>query len=256
MLKVITVHSARTGTGKSTLVANMATLLAAAGQRVGVLDTNLKACSQHRFFGLPEEQITCAFNDYLLGQCDGTQITYDVTPNLNITTDGKLWLIPATNSHNNLKRVLGEGYVVELVTDGLHELAQHLALDVLLIDTPALLSDETLLSILSLAIADTVAIVLQLDQTNYQGTGVMIDVVRTLEVPRLWLVINQVAAFFDLEAVRQRVEQVYQCEVATVFPYVDEIQALAGTDLFVLKYPQHSIIHHMGDLTRTLIRQV
>ena len=40
MAKVISLHSFRGGTGKSNITANLAVALAAAGQRVGIVDTS------------------------------------------------------------------------------------------------------------------------------------------------------------------------------------------------------------------------
>ena len=43
MSMVISIHSFRGGTGKSSTAADVATLLAAEGQRIGVIDTDLRS---------------------------------------------------------------------------------------------------------------------------------------------------------------------------------------------------------------------
>jgi MinD-like ATPase involved in chromosome partitioning or flagellar assembly len=43
MSRIISVHSFRGGTGKSNAAASVATLLAAEGQRVGVVDTDIQS---------------------------------------------------------------------------------------------------------------------------------------------------------------------------------------------------------------------
>ena len=264
MVNIITVHSAREGTGKSTIVANIATLLAAAGQRVGIVDANLKDWSLHCHFNLGETQIQHTFNDYLIGLCDGNHAAYDVTPDLDTLrmhlasamVSGHILLVPASTHSNDLARVLREGYSIDLITDGLWELARQLRLDVLLIDTHAGLNEETLLSLLAIAIADVVLIVLRMDQRDYQGTGVTLDIARTLRVPQIHLVANQVLPAFDTTEARQRLEEVFHCPVAAILPHTEEMALLGNTGIFVLRYPTHPVTQTLQQLTRTVMNQI
>ncbi len=65
MSKIISVHSFRGGTGKSNTTANLATLLAAEGRRVGVIDTDIQSPGIHVLFGLHEEDMKYSLNDYI-----------------------------------------------------------------------------------------------------------------------------------------------------------------------------------------------
>jgi MinD-like ATPase involved in chromosome partitioning or flagellar assembly len=67
MSRVISVHSFRGGTGKSNAAANVATLLAAEGQRVGVVDTDIQSPGIHTLFGLNQEAMRYSLNQYLWG---------------------------------------------------------------------------------------------------------------------------------------------------------------------------------------------
>jgi septum site-determining protein MinD len=73
MSRVISVHSFRGGTGKSNAAANVATLLAAEGQRVGVVDTDIQSPGIHTLFGLNQDAMRYSLNQYLWGTCDITQ---------------------------------------------------------------------------------------------------------------------------------------------------------------------------------------
>lgn len=251
MVNVVTFHSAHAGTGKSTIAANVATLLANEGQRVGIIDADLKSLGMHPLFEVPTVQINHTFNDYLLGMCSGTDAVLDVTPYLHLH-EGRVFLVPASANPEDLERVLHEGYSIELITDSLRELADQLHLDTLLIDTHSGLTEQTLLSLLSIAISDILAIVLRLDQRDYQGTGVTVDVARTLEVPRIALVINQVLLAYEFAAVEKQVSDAYQCEVAAVLPYSEEITALGMGGMFVLRYPEHPATHMFKHLALSL----
>lgn len=259
MVNIITVHSARAGTGKSMIVANVATLLAAAGRRVGVIDADLQTGNLHNAFGLAEVPIHHTFNDYLLGLCDSAQAAYDVTPDPidcqpnPDTVTGQVFLVPASTHAGDLDRILREGYNIELVTDGLAAFAQHLNLDVMLIDTHPGINEEMMLSLLAFAIADTVAIVLRLDQRDYQGTGVTVDVARTLGVPRIALVVNQVASMIDLTDVQQQVMQTYGCDVIATIPYTDEVVVVGSTDIFARCYPEHPVTHTLTHVALNLL---
>jgi septum site-determining protein MinD len=236
MAKIISIHSFRRGTGKSNLVANMAALLAAEGRRVGAVDTDLQSPSLHILFGLGEGDIGHSLNDYLRGKCDIEQAAHTLTPRLSAEVKGEVLLIPSNADTNEIARALREGYNVGLLNDGLHKLSQALSLDVLLVDTHAGLSEETLLSI---AVSDALGIILRPDQQDYQGTAITVAVARKLGVPRLALIVNQSPSFFDLGQVKAQVERAYQCEVVAALPHCDEMMALASADIFALRYPDH-----------------
>ncbi len=85
MATIISIHSFRGGTGKSNSTANIAALLAAEGQRVGVIDTDIQSPGIHVLFGMAGEEISHSLNDYLWGRCDIRQTVHDVTPNLGLS---------------------------------------------------------------------------------------------------------------------------------------------------------------------------
>ncbi len=247
---IISIHSFRGGTGKSNTTANLATLLAAEGRRVGVIDTDIQSPGIHVLFGLDVERVKYSLNDYLWGNCDIQQATYDVTPRLDADSNGRIYLIPSSVKTGEITRVLREGYDVGLLNDGFHSLVERLNLDVLLIDTHPGLNEETLLSI---AISDALAIILRPDQQDYQGTGVTVEVARRLDVPRLLLIVNKTPQVFDPDEVRARVEKAYNCEVAAVLPHSDEMMVLASSGIFVLRYPDHPVTAALKQVAAQLV---
>jgi MinD-like ATPase involved in chromosome partitioning or flagellar assembly len=238
MSKIISVHSFRGGTGKSNTTANLATLLAAEGQKVGIVDTDIQSPGIHVLFGLTDDDMPHSLNDYLWGKCEIQQAALDVTPKLGASLRGQIFLIPSSVKAGEIARVLREGYDVGLLNDGFRTLIDQMGLDVLMIDTHPGLNEETLLSI---AISDALLIILRPDQQDYQGTGVTVEVARKLDVPRLLLMVNKVPTVFNFDEVRSRVTQTYQCEVAAVIPHSDEMMTLASAGVFVLRYPDHPV---------------
>jgi septum site-determining protein MinD len=251
MSHIISIHSFRGATGKSNITANLATLLAAEGRRLGVIDTDIQSPGIHVLFGLDEATMIHSLNDYLWGRCAIKQMAHDVTARLSAAISGRLFLIPSSIKAGEIARILREGYDVSMRNEGFHALGEELALDVLLIDTHSGLNEETLLSI---AISDALAVILRPDQQDYQGTGVTVEVARKLEVPRMVLIVNKVPAVFDVADVKSRVEQAYRCEVAAVLPHREEMMALASAGIFTLRSPEHPLTATLKQVATTLVR--
>lgn len=250
MAQIISIHSFRGGTGKSNITANIAALLATEGRRVGVVDTDIQSPGIHVLFGMAGEEITHSLNDYLWGKCDIGQTAHDVTSNLSGDIRGQVFLIPSSIQANEIVSVLREGYDVSMLTTGFRDLIQDLALDVLIIDTHPGLNEETLFAI---AISDTLVIIMRPDQQDYEGTGVTVEVARSLDVPRMMLVVNKTPAAFNPTEIRSRGEQAYGCEVVAVLPLADEMVTLASSGIFALHYPDHPMTAMFKEVAAKLV---
>jgi len=129
------------------------------------------------------------------------------------------------------------------------KLISELSLDTLLIDTHPGLNEETLFSI---AISHRLVIVMRPDQQDYEGTGVTVEVARSLEVPSMTLVVNKTPASFEIEAVRQRVQQTYDVGSVVALPHCDEMMTLASGGIFSVTYPDHPLTGLYRDLAKSL----
>ena len=150
-----------------------------------------------------------------------------------------------------ITRVLRDGYDVSLLHEGLQALIRELSLDTLLVDTHPGLNEETLLSI---AVSDVLVIIMRPDQQDYQGTGVTVEVARSLEVPRIMLVVNKTPSSFDHEDVEQRVAATYACEVAAVIPHSDDLMALASAGIMLTRFPRSDLAALYRKLGDRLLR--
>ena len=238
MPKIVSIHSFRGGTGKSNTTANISTLLAQQGFRVGVVDTDIQSPGIHVLFNLDDSEMEHSLNDYLWGKCDIKDTAQDVSGRVGAEIKGQIFLIPSSIKAGEIARVLREGYDVGLLNDGFRDLVRELKLDYLVIDTHPGLNEETLLSI---AISDALIIIMRPDQQDYQGTAVTVDVARKLDVPNLMLVVNKMPQVFDFDDVQSRVEESYKCPVAAILPHSDEMMALASSGIFSLQYPDHPV---------------
>jgi MinD-like ATPase involved in chromosome partitioning or flagellar assembly len=240
MAKIVSIHSFRGGTGKSNVTANVAAQFATMGHRVGVIDTDIQSPGIHVLFGMDEEQIDKALNDYLWGRCAIEETAYDVGARLGdgevVVMSGGIYLIPSSIRAGEIARVLREGYDVGLLNDGFRALVERLNLDYLFIDTHPGLNEETLLSV---AISDVLIIILRPDQQDFQGTAVTVDVSRKLEVPNLYLVVNKALSSYDFDDLRKRIQDAYSSPVAAILPLSEDVARMQSADLFSLRYPDH-----------------
>lgn len=250
MAKVVSIHSFRGGTGKSNLTANISTLIAMHGQRVGIVDTDIQSPGIHVIFGLDEDNVTRALNDYLWGRCAIEDAAHDVTPWQVRERGGSIHLIPSSIKAGEIGRVLREGYDVALLNGGFRDLVEHLGLDYLMIDTHPGLNEETLLSI---AISDVLVLILRPDRQDFQGTAVTVEVARKLEVPKMLLVVNKVLPSFDTDTLRRRVEDSYEAPVAGILPLSEEMLQLASGGVFCLHHPDHALSRVVGEIVEQIM---
>lgn len=238
MGEIISIHSFRGGTGKSNLAANIGTILARKGLRVGIVDTDIQSPGVHVLFGFDDTHLEKALNDYLWGRAPIEEIAYPIKSvgQAGELNDLKLWLIPSSIRTNEIARVLREGYDVSLLNQGFHTLIRKLELDYLLIDTHPGLNEETLLSI---AISNVLCVILRPDQQDFQGTAVTVDIARKLEVPKLRLVINKVLQRLDFNQLKHDIETTYGATVSGVLPLSEDVVMNASASIFVALYPEH-----------------
>lgn len=253
MAKIVSVHSYRGGTGKSNLTANIAAAIAAEGKRVGIIDTDIQSPGIHILFGLDENSIRYTLNDYLWGRCTVEAAAYDLTKVLassKADDQARLYLIPSSIKTGEIVQILREGYDVELLNKGFHNLTEQLKLDYLLIDTHPGLNEETLLSI---TISDCLLLLLRPDRQDFQGTAVTVDVARKLEIPQMLLVINKVLPTLDLSLLREQVETTYQAPVAGMLPLSVDVIQMASSDIFVLRHPEHPFSQEIHTIAEQLL---
>ncbi len=85
MTTVISIHSFRGGTGKSNTTSNLAAQLAARGNRVAVVDTDIQSPGIHVLFGFADD-LDNTLNDYLWGKIPIKNAAHDVTDRIATTT--------------------------------------------------------------------------------------------------------------------------------------------------------------------------
>lgn len=248
MTKIVSFHSFRRGTGRTSLLTSLAVILARKGNTVGVIDTNLQSPSAHILFQLPNEAITCTLDNFLWNECPLDQAIYDVGDKVDLP-GGCLYLIPSSDNMARIMRVLKDGLDIGVLTKAFSDFADLRSLDYLFLDSSSGVTEDILLA---MSVADILAIVMRLDEQDYQGVSVTLDLARRLDLARSMLIVNHVPPNYDLEQVATQVKEGFNNEVGAVFPHVDEYLTLASSGIFAHKYPQHPFTYLLEDLAGKL----
>jgi len=240
--KIVSIHSFRGGTGKSNTTANLASQVAMAGKRVGVVDTDIQSPGIHVLFGLDETKMGKTINDYLHDKATIREIGYPIHDNTGggggrSKLAGKnIWLFPSSIRGREISQILKEGIDFNKLNEGLQTTIKEFELDYLFIDTHPGLNEETLLSI---ATSDILIIILRPDNQDLQGTSVTVDIARSLDVPNLLLMVNKALPKYDFKELKAEIENKFSAPVAGILPLSFDIAENASNDLFSLRFPDH-----------------
>lgn len=169
--------SPRPGDGKTTTAANMAVAVARAGQRVVLVDCDLRKPMLHAYFDLTNDY---GFTSVLLGE---THIEDVARP---ISGESNLLVIPSGPVPPDPSELLS-GERARSILRGVAERA-----DMLLIDSPPVLavSDPLVLS----GVADGVVLVASAASTDRGQVSRAVEQLRQVDAPLLGTVLNQYAA--------------------------------------------------------------
>lgn len=248
MATMIAFHSFRRGTGRTNLLVSLALILARQGKRVGMIDTNMQSPSVHNFFKMRDKQIGYTLDNYLWGECALEQVVYDVGETVGVE-ENHLVLIPSSDNMVRIMRVLKDGIDIGVLTDAFSKFANMHNLDILLLDSSSGITEDILLS---MSVVDVLAIVMRLDEQDYQGVGMTLDLAKRLNFRKSILIVNQVASSFDLLDVKRKIKDTFHCEVGAVLPYSDDFLDLASEEIFTLKFPEHPLTLMLEELAAKL----
>jgi polysaccharide biosynthesis transport protein len=174
-LRLIQVTSPTSGDGKTTTSSNLAVALTRAGQRVIMVDCDLRRPRLHDFFGADN---AVGFTSVLLGDAPLTNALQAANDN------ERLWVLPSGPVPPNPSELLASARARE-VFEALRAQA-----DVVIVDTPPVLpvTDPAVLS----AMVDGVLIVSTAGQTTRHEVSRAVEILRQVDAPLIGAVLNNV----------------------------------------------------------------
>jgi septum site-determining protein MinD len=251
MGRIVSIHSYRGGTGKSNISANLAYLAARAGKRIAVLDSDLQAPGVHLLFGFDTDRMPHTLSDFFFNRCGLEEAAYNLKGLAELENiDGSIFLLPSRMTVDAIMQVVSEGYDVGKLDDQLNKLVDELKLDLLLIDTHPGFNEETLLTI---AISDTLIIVLRPDKQDYHGTAVLVEVAGRMAVPRVHMLANKVVGQVDRQDIVQKIKQGYGYDVIGILPFAEEMAKLGSDGVFAVRYPTHPLSKELEAIAQRIM---
>ena len=259
MASCIAFHSYKGGTGKTTIAANLAALLAKKGYRVFLLDLDVYAPSLHSYFDKnPKRWI----NDFLNGSAEVGDIIMDVTSAIeeissteasskeaqlpatgkNQKIKGKLWVGFSSPKKEEIYRLEGgsgkqESSKIQLLRRFILLREQLISLhdaDYIIIDTsPGI----RYWSINALAVADTLFLTLKMGDLDIEGTRKMAEEIYgsfTKFGARSYLVMNRVAGYCVPIGVRNQQAKISQLN-PTSFDYGSSVSHSHGDGSVIME---------------------
>ncbi|MBL1178981.1 GumC family protein [Pantanalinema sp. GBBB05] len=172
-LRSITIASPEPGNGKSTIALYLAMTTAAMGQRVLLVDADLRRPQLHKRLQLPNQQ---GLSNLLLGEQDVNSVTQSLRfcENLTVLTSGRPPIDPV------------EMFTPDRVEQVFHKL--HSMFDLVIVDTPPLLglADSGLVA----AQCDSLALVVRLGKTSRSSVLAALEELKFLATPVLGVIAN------------------------------------------------------------------
>jgi chromosome partitioning protein len=213
MPNCIAFHSYKGGTGKTTIGANFAALLAKKGYRVFLLDLDVYAPSLQTYFN--EKKPKKWINDFLFGNAGVDDILMDLTPSLNEYGNSDL---SSSSSKDKSNGKLMAGFsnskreeIYKLESGGKQESSKMQLLRKFILLREQLLSDHDAdyiiidtspgiryWSINALAVADILFLTLKMDELDVEGTKTIAQEIYssfTRHGSKSYLLLNRVAGF-------------------------------------------------------------
>lgn len=271
MENVITFHSYKGGVGKTTLVSNLAALLAKKGKKVCILDFDTSAPTIHNYFGLANNcNNNNTLNNYLVGECKVDDLLVDITPMSNLSNIGTLpgkilgclyssrrkdiLKMEVTMVDKNMMKLLKR--FIELV-----EMIRNNGIDYVIIDSS---SGYIFWIKNALAVSETVFIVLKMQDIgnliSNHIPGQILDQFKEREDPRNRLVLNMVPGYCVpnqhdtvnfLPPIDDSVKRFLDAdihEIAAYIPCYCDIQFAKREFLTVLTHPNHPFSKRIAEL--------
>jgi chromosome partitioning protein len=256
--KTIALHSYKGGTGKTTLISNLAAYFAKIGFRVCLLDFDLYAPSLITYF----RKMPCSYiNDFLNEETEISNVLVDLSSELGLK--GKLFVgfsSPRKGDIDEIEFKRDDKWQITALRRFLAakaELFKNYKFDFLFLDTsPGI----RYWSINTLAAADILLLLMKDSDMDIEGTRKMINDIYdalTRFGSKYFLVLNKVPGTLqagdfsrekDEEVFRSELERVVGAQVIGSIPCYCDIQFSRHEFLFAIKKPEHPFSKRIATL--------
>jgi len=250
-VKIITFHSYKGGTGKTTLATNLAYVYALKGKSVCLLDLDLRAPSlQDIFKGRRGNSLW--INNFLNGDCKLEEVLLDES-----VGEGRVFVGLADPSTKAIREALAKSRKEEM--EALQRLAKakeilsKMKVDYTILDTSPGIQYSSLNSIL---VSNITVLTLTPDESDMFGCQRMLNEIYDLLEKKAVILMNKVPSeFFTSEEKSRLINQLNQMfgkELIAIIPCFCDVSWFGRKIIFSKEKPEHSLTKILGEVAEKL----
>ncbi|MEM2775980.1 MAG: MinD/ParA family protein [Candidatus Bathyarchaeia archaeon] len=249
-MKTIAIHSYKGGTGKTSIAVNLATIAAAKGKNVCILDYDFRAPSLQVAFG---ENPKFWLNDFLEGNISLQDALIELTDKYNFK--GKLLAGFANPNSQALRSMMIKDRIWEMralhkTLSAKRSLNQEMGIDILIFDTsPGMIYS----SINALASSDLIFIVMKGDEYDLEGTKELINGLYEVLGKKTQIILNKIPLNYftseTSEKLRISIQEKLGLPVISLIPCDCNLLATGGRAIIAINQPNHPFVKAISNIT-------
>ncbi len=245
-MTIVITNSFRGGTGKSTVMSNLALYLASMGNRVIIIDGDIISPGIHAMFGFDSESFEHTLTDYVKGKCDIRDIIYDISESL-LLREGALHIVPSSIVKSNIVELLQEEKKrIAKIVKAFRKVEKEYKPHYVLVDThPGLNADF----IAMLEDADILFNIIRPDNQDYQGLEVTSDLAKKFKLKN-YIVLNRVHKKLNMSQLKKKISKVFKVDVPVTLPFSEDLMLAQSEHIWIDKYPEDSFSTGIQELAK------
>jgi len=256
MVKVISIHSSRGGTGKSLLSSNLALIYASEGRNIALLDFDFRAPSFLTIFQAGN-RVKGWMNDYLDGKAELEEVMVDMTS--RFATKGRLLVGFANPDMEAMREIARKNrrwqmQALRRVISMKQKLADKLDVEIVIIDTSPGIQYSSVNAVVS---ADIAVIVSTMDILDIGGAQRMVQDLYLPFEKKTIVIVNKAIPYEFVsedkrEALVDRITKTFSQPVFAIIPCYCDLLLTNRVSPFVLDRPEHPFTKAIKEIARKL----
>lgn len=253
--KIVSVYTPSNSENIHIVAANIAAQAALAGKRVGILDANLLSPRVHYLFGITESKLGKTINDFLLGKAKIQEIGHLIEGNTSAEQvclrEKNLFLFPSSYKGKDISQIAKEGVDFNRLNECMQSLLSEFNLDHLFVLANSGFNEETLLTI---ATSDSLVVAIKPGNPDMQQASIIIDIARALDIPNLYMIIDNTHPEYDHQSIKEHYESQLQVPVIGILPLSLDVVDRRHEDIFSINFPDHEWSRSIRNISSIVIR--
>jgi septum site-determining protein MinD len=256
MVKMISIHSSRGGTGKSLISSNISVILASKGRNVALLDFDFRAPSLQTIFQA-KNNVRRFVNDYLDGKARIGDVMMDLTDKYK--TKGR-FLVGFANIEMDAMREIArkdrkwQMRALKRVMAMKEELAEQFGIEIVIIDTSPGVQYSSVNAVVS---SDVCVIVSSMDLLDLEGAQRMVSDLYEAFEKKTFILVNKATPHMFVkedsqESLVESVRSHFTQPLIAIIPCYCDILLAQRVSLFALDKPEHPFSWALSEVAKRL----